>query len=635
MAPAGIKNYLNSRNVCILIGIGLMIGALTSLTTTVIGLRGENKKIQTFLEDQGIFKRKVNIPAPEGSHISACVLMGEEDAQKTEGNLPVVIFVPGANSLKYTHFDKKLRLVQAGYAVMAIEQRGHGESGGYFTMYALEPHDISAVIDYMEETYPQLNTSHVGLIGMSLGGGTSLHAQAIDSRIHASALYHPVSNITDLFETYGADVSSIVGFTPGIQPTQEPNKTFPNWENILEKEWKKKNAINILNNTNTKNLLLLHGTEDKEVRLTNSQQVIDKVNPQGTRDDIQLAIRPTLGHGDNERNLTSFKYALSWLNHFMKDPNVDITNLDQTVENLELDVLNFPSSKHYSKLIDNIPIILAVSLFVLIFGALDPHPWLKKDRNQQMENVVLENYKNEEKAKERKNPNVVALRSSIVLFSFLVSGFYCKMENPTIFYGLVFFPAYIGCFLLLLVPAASKLNTTSNSEWKRDLKCEWIDFLNPSKFRRFFETLIVFGIPLIVWVSLKSFKGEMVLHDVIRPEFYVWVRYLFVFSSLIAYGCLFARDLEFKYSLLLIPLIFIGSLVFMAFVPFQPPLIMSDYINSKYATLYLALVISTVIFGLHLAIEGSGKLTKNKPAFVMILALTITALINWRFFRIL
>ena len=55
------------------------------------------------------------------------------------------------------------------YDIIAMDQRGHGNSGGTFTFSSKEHKDIKSVINYSKKTY-----KHVYLMGFSLGAASSI-----------------------------------------------------------------------------------------------------------------------------------------------------------------------------------------------------------------------------------------------------------------------------------------------------------------------------------------------------------------------------------------------------------------------------------------------------------------------------
>jgi dipeptidyl aminopeptidase/acylaminoacyl peptidase len=235
----------------------------------------------------------------------------------SDESVPTIIFIAGANNQKSTLLDKKIKLLRQGYAIVAMDQRGHGESGGYFSLYEKEYNDVSDVITYLDDNFNQLNCTNIGLIGMSLGGGAVIGAQALDDRVFVTVAYHPASNLTDLFYRIGVDPFKYFGFLPGMSYPYEIPFGFPNWKIIMNDTMYYRNSINLVNETNTKNLLLLHGMEDDMIHPNNSIAIVNKTDPSETREDIEIILRPGLGHGPNEQNDTSLKYTIAWFNHFL------------------------------------------------------------------------------------------------------------------------------------------------------------------------------------------------------------------------------------------------------------------------------------------------------------------------------
>lgn len=76
-------------------------------------------------------------------------------------------------------------LHDAGYAVMALDMRAHGRSGGERIGLAFEePQDVAAALDWIAEQ-PSLEDVPVALLGVSMGGATALRTTAIRSDVDA------------------------------------------------------------------------------------------------------------------------------------------------------------------------------------------------------------------------------------------------------------------------------------------------------------------------------------------------------------------------------------------------------------------------------------------------------------------
>lgn len=110
-------------------------------------------------------------------------LFGWRFAPETE-NQPrgVLVFVHGKDINRQHFVSAAQRFVKQGFAVVAYDQRAHGESKGDFITYGvLEAKDLSAVIDVSLARYGR--ELPVVVVGESLGAAVALQAAAKDPRI--------------------------------------------------------------------------------------------------------------------------------------------------------------------------------------------------------------------------------------------------------------------------------------------------------------------------------------------------------------------------------------------------------------------------------------------------------------------
>ncbi len=114
----------------------------------------------------------------------------EEEANPTE-KYPLVILLHTLNG-RYRDWEQlPARLVKAGYAVLVVDQRGHGKSalrGQTWRSFQDEqwkrlPDDVLRMITFFDgsEDYPQVDSNRVGLVGASLGANVALIAGARDN----------------------------------------------------------------------------------------------------------------------------------------------------------------------------------------------------------------------------------------------------------------------------------------------------------------------------------------------------------------------------------------------------------------------------------------------------------------------
>lgn len=96
-----------------------------------------------------------------------------------------VVMLHGAGSTRSNVLDQAAALVAGGYAVLLVDARGHGDSGGSamdFGWYG--DLDIAAATEFLAAR-PDIDPGRIGLVGFSMGGEEAIGAAASDERIRA------------------------------------------------------------------------------------------------------------------------------------------------------------------------------------------------------------------------------------------------------------------------------------------------------------------------------------------------------------------------------------------------------------------------------------------------------------------
>ena len=94
-----------------------------------------------------------------------------------------VIILHGLGAARHHMLKFGLPLQQAGYNLVLIDLRSHGESGGEFFTYGYhEWQDVVGLLDWLEQEVPEA-VQEVTLIGVSVGGAIAIPATAHDARI--------------------------------------------------------------------------------------------------------------------------------------------------------------------------------------------------------------------------------------------------------------------------------------------------------------------------------------------------------------------------------------------------------------------------------------------------------------------
>ena len=158
-----------------------------------------------------------------------------------QDNLPLVIYCHGIGSQRDFDLRIPIELSRRGFYVVALDYQGHGESGG--SISDIDPltdvpalaEDCSKLLDKLETMpfYSGVNASQIGLIGHSLGGMVVLMNQALDPRFNVTVAWAPLVNF-------------------------DPNKL-----GIISPQYAKYIPVNLINESNTNNLLIIMHVDDE------------------------------------------------------------------------------------------------------------------------------------------------------------------------------------------------------------------------------------------------------------------------------------------------------------------------------------------------------------------------------------
>lgn len=111
---------------------------------------------------------------------------------------PVVILIPGLDSVKEELHNYGDDFLKRGMAVLAIDGPGQGEMEEYSLRHDYEV-PVRYAIDYLEQR-TDVNATRVGLMGVSLGGYFAPRAAAFESRVKAAIANCGAYNFSEGFE---------------------------------------------------------------------------------------------------------------------------------------------------------------------------------------------------------------------------------------------------------------------------------------------------------------------------------------------------------------------------------------------------------------------------------------------------
>ncbi len=172
----------------------------------------------------------------------------------------------GANQNQMIPYAEFLN--RAGYSVFTYDMRARGQSGGSaVTFGAAEQDDLISVVDDLSKR-PDVDPSHIGALGLSMGAATTMLAAARDQRIKAvveDSGYGDVANVI---------ASSFSNFVP------IPSFPFaPVTVKIVEWRTGYKvsdiRPVDVISRISPRPIFIIHGTADRDVRPSNAQRLYD------------------------------------------------------------------------------------------------------------------------------------------------------------------------------------------------------------------------------------------------------------------------------------------------------------------------------------------------------------------------
>lgn len=100
-------------------------------------------------------------------------------------NGSAVAVLHGAGSTRTAALDQATVLARAGYGVLLVDARGHGESGGTgMDLGWWGERDTAAAVDFLA-AQPAVAADRIGLLGLSMGGEEAIGAAGVDPRVRA------------------------------------------------------------------------------------------------------------------------------------------------------------------------------------------------------------------------------------------------------------------------------------------------------------------------------------------------------------------------------------------------------------------------------------------------------------------
>jgi pimeloyl-ACP methyl ester carboxylesterase len=159
------------------------------------------------------------VTAPDGTILRGWLVRSSVGLADEKKPLDWVLLFHGIADNRMGVFDHAEFLIRAGYGVVMMDSRGHGESGGELTTLGWkERDDVRAIITDLEV---KESVRCVFALGVSMGAAIALQAAAIDPRIAGVIAEAPFSSLREASYDYASfHLNPWIGripFRPGVE----------------------------------------------------------------------------------------------------------------------------------------------------------------------------------------------------------------------------------------------------------------------------------------------------------------------------------------------------------------------------------------------------------------------------------
>jgi uncharacterized protein len=216
--------------------------------------------------------------------LAALLYLPPESAHRS---LPALVVGHGAGSNAGRHQDFCLAACGAGFAVLALDFRGHGNSQGYSN--GPSELDVLAAVRFLRE-HPEVDGRLICYRGSSMGGFYGLKA-APDAGFKAMVLLCPA----------GEDV-----ILDAIDDTDDDDAA--RWDKPALRNYFQKQDTRAMAARVTCPVLLVHARPDERVPFTHSLLLAEHLTTETT-----LLALPSGDHGSAQHDPAVHAYSLTWL----------------------------------------------------------------------------------------------------------------------------------------------------------------------------------------------------------------------------------------------------------------------------------------------------------------------------------
>jgi dienelactone hydrolase len=152
--------------------------------------------VVTFVVGQAVAATNVPHPGIDATPASAGLEFTEVTLRSADGvelaawyvgstNRAAVVLLHGAGSTRSDVLDEAAVLAEAGFGVLMVDARGHGDSDGRAMDFGWHGDlDVAAATAYLERR-PDVDRDRIGAVGMSMGGEEAIGASGDDEVLRA------------------------------------------------------------------------------------------------------------------------------------------------------------------------------------------------------------------------------------------------------------------------------------------------------------------------------------------------------------------------------------------------------------------------------------------------------------------
>ena len=177
------------------------------------------------------------------------------------------------------------RICHQGFAVLIFNFRGTGASGGNLDILGWT-RDLKAAIDYLF-TQPEVDKTHLSLLGFSGGAAVSVYVASQDSRVSCIAACACLAEFTFIAEV--DNPQSVIDHFRRIGTIRD--KDFPRSTDEWLNGFRLVSPVKYVAGIAPRPLLLVHGNQDDMVPVTDAYKLYEKAS-----EPKQLIIVDGVGH---------------------------------------------------------------------------------------------------------------------------------------------------------------------------------------------------------------------------------------------------------------------------------------------------------------------------------------------------